>query len=79
MQLPELLQLAGAAVGTVGGVLLFIEFFQLPSYVEYTERTDSYNVVVSPRDVQQHTAAGRAGALAVALGFALLFAGILAA
>lgn len=78
MQLPELLQLAGAAIGALGGLLLFIEFFQLPSYVEYTERTGRYNVVVSPNDVQQYSVAGRAGALAIAVGFSLLFVGILA-
>jgi hypothetical protein len=68
-----LVSLAGNAIGTVGGVLLFVEFFQLPSYISYEKEWDNWNVQVSPNEVQQYTAAGRIGAVMIAIAFALQF------
>lgn len=67
------LRLAGYAVGALGGVLVFAEFFQQPSYVEYEPEFDSYSVEISPTEVTEHTWLGRTGALLVALAFALEF------
>lgn len=63
----------GYAMGALGGVLLFVELFQLPSYVSYRENLGSYNLSVSPTDAREYTWAGRVGALLVALAFALQF------
>jgi hypothetical protein len=68
-----LVSLAGHAIGTIGGVLLFVEFFQLPSYVSYEKEWDNWNIQVSPNEVQQYTAAGRIGAVMIAIAFALQF------
>ena len=67
------LELAGYALGALGGVLLFVEFFQIPSYISYKESFNSYNVAISPQEVREYTWAGRIGALLMALAFALLF------
>lgn len=67
------LRLAGYAIGALGAMLLFMEFFQQPSYVEYEPEFDSYTVNISPVEVTEHTWIGRVGALLVALAFALLF------
>lgn len=67
------LQLAGYALGALGAVLLFIEFFQQPSYVTYEPEFESYNVDISPQEVTEHTWFGRVGALLLALAFALEF------
>lgn len=67
------LRLAGYAVGAVGAALLFLEFFQLPSYVEYQPEFDSWNVEMAPMDVDQYSWLGRIGALLLALAFGLLF------
>ncbi|WP_050048376.1 hypothetical protein [Halanaeroarchaeum sulfurireducens] len=64
-------QLAGAAIGAVGAILLFIEFFQVPSYVSYDTEFESYNLQISPADAQEYTWFGRLGALALALAFTL--------
>lgn len=69
------LRLAGAALGAVGGALVFVEFFQLPSYVEYQGEFDTYDVDIAPGTVTEHTTLGRVGALLVSVGFALLFLG----
>lgn len=71
--LPELLRLAGTALGSVGGVLVFLEFFQTPSYVEFDEDLESYRLQTSPMEVREHTWLGRIGGLALAVGFLLLF------
>ncbi|MFB6161009.1 MAG: hypothetical protein ABEJ61_07510 [Haloferacaceae archaeon] len=71
--LGEALRLGGSALGTVGGVLLFVEFFQWPSYVEYDRGRDTWTLHVNPDDAEEYTWVGRAGALCVAAGFALLF------
>ena len=68
-----LLALAGHAIGTIGGVLLFVEFFQLPSYVTYEKEWDNWNIQVSPNEVQQYSTAGRIGAVMIAVAFALQF------
>jgi hypothetical protein len=67
------LRLAAGAFGTVGGVLLFVEFFQIPSYITYTQNIGSHSFDLSPDDVQEYTWFGRAGALLLALAFALQF------
>lgn len=67
------LRLAGYAVGALGGVLLFAELFQQPSYVEYEPEFDSYSVDISPTELRQYTWLGRAGALLVSVAFAMQF------
>ncbi|MDY6819955.1 MAG: hypothetical protein SVG88_14955 [Halobacteriales archaeon] len=67
------LALIGYAAGAVGGVLLFIEFFQTPSYITYDTDFNDYNMNITPTDVQEFTWFGRIGALLLALGFALNF------
>ncbi|MFB6133361.1 MAG: hypothetical protein ABEJ55_00035 [Halanaeroarchaeum sp.] len=69
--LSETLRLAGSAIGAVGAILLFIEFFQVPSYLNYDTDFESYNIEISPKDADEYTWFGRIGALAIALGFAL--------
>ena len=72
-EVATLVSLAGYAFGTIGGVLLFVEFFQLPSYVEYETDWDSWRIQVSPTDVRQYSPAGRVGAVLIAVAFALQF------
>lgn len=67
------LQLAGYALGALGAGLLFIELFQLPSYVDYQPEFGDYTLQMSPEAPSEYTLAGRLGALALALAFALLF------
>lgn len=67
------LRLAGYAVGALGAMCLFIEFFQQPSYVRYEPEFDSYSVEMSPVEVREHTWIGRIGALLVGLAFATEF------
>lgn len=75
--LVEALRLAGFAVGGVGGVLLFLEFFQQPSYVKYDPEFDDYSIDMAPEEVRQYTVAGRAGAIMIALAFAMQFLAVL--
>lgn len=72
-------ELAASALGVLGAGLLFAEFFQLPSYLNYRSDDDSYHLVVAPADVQEHTWIGRTGALLVAIAFALQFVATLLA
>ena len=65
--------LAGYALGALGGVLVFVELFMLPSYVSYQENYGSYNIAMSPQEASEYTWAGRVGALLIALAFALQF------
>lgn len=67
------LQLAGYALGALGAGLLFIELFQLPSYLEYRQEFTDYKLAMMPDDPSEYTWAGRTGALLLALAFALLF------
>ena len=67
------LALAGSGLGVLGGILLFIEFFQVPSYVSFNTDFTEYNVDISPAEVDEYTWVGRTGALLVALAFALHF------
>lgn len=67
------LSLAGFALGGLGGVLVFLEFFQTPSYAEYNRSHDQWIIDRRPRDVSEYTWFGRVGALLIGLGFALLF------
>ncbi|WP_435129686.1 hypothetical protein [Halobaculum sp. D14] len=76
--LAEVLRLAGAALGAVGGTLLFLELFQVPSYVRYNEEFGSYDIDIAPNELTEHTNLGRAGALLISVGFTLLFLGELA-
>jgi hypothetical protein len=69
----ELLRLGGYAVGALGGLLVFVEFFQTPNYVEFNEEFEDYSLNLSPSEVRQYTMAGRAGGFCLALAFALLF------
>lgn len=77
MTVGEILRLAGSALGALGGLLVFIEFFQTPNYVTYNREWDDYEIEMSPREVREHTWAGRAGGLLLGVGFALLFVGTL--
>ncbi len=71
--LVESLRLAGPALGAIGASLLFIEFFQLPSYFRYDTDFESYSVDISPEDAQEYTWIGRIGVLLVALAFIVQF------
>ncbi|WP_433624342.1 hypothetical protein [Halomicrococcus sp. NG-SE-24] len=67
------LELAGYALGALGSVLVFFEFFQVPNYVEYDPEFNDYTVDISPMEVTEHTWIGRVGAFLVAVAFALEF------
>ncbi|WP_224269542.1 hypothetical protein [Haloprofundus salinisoli] len=67
------LELAGYALGALGGALVFMEFFQEPTYVEYDPDFNGYTIDISPQEVREHTWLGRVGGFSIALGFALLF------
>jgi hypothetical protein len=67
------LQLAGYALGALGAGLLFIELFQLPSYLEYRQEFTDYKLTMMPESPTEYSWAGRIGALLLALAFALLF------
>lgn len=73
MAVADIARLAGTALGAIGGALLFVEFFQVPSYISYQEDIESYDVDMMPDTVSEYTGFGRAGAFCIALGFALLF------
>lgn len=67
------LTIVGSGLGVLGGILLFLEFFQVPSYVSYGSDFNHYNLDISPAEVDEYTWVGRTGALLVALAFALQF------
>ncbi|MFB6108808.1 MAG: hypothetical protein ABEJ82_08225 [Haloplanus sp.] len=69
----HLLRLAGSALGALGGMLVFVEFFQVPSYVQFEPEFEDYSIDIKLDDVREHTWAGRIGGFCIALGFALLF------
>ncbi len=69
----ETIRLVGAALGAVGGALIALEFFQQPSYVDYSPEFDSYEVQMNPQELTEHTWLGRAGGLLISVGFTLLF------
>jgi len=73
MELPVVLRLAGNALGVVGAVLVFFEFFRQPSYISYNSGVGTYDIDLSPQEIVEHGWAGRIGALLVALAFALNF------
>lgn len=77
MALADTVRLAGSALGALGGALLFVEFFQVPSYITYEENLEKYDINMMPPDVREYTPIGQVGAFCVALGFALLFLGTL--
>ena len=68
-----LLSLAGSAMGALGGALVFVEFFQTPSYLNYDPEFGSHDIQLTPVEVDEYTWAGRIGALLIALAFALQF------
>jgi len=74
-----LLSLAGYGLGTMGGALVFVEFFMTPSYIEYEPSWEGWNIAVNPTEADEYTWAGRIGALLTALAFALLFVATLLA
>lgn len=67
------LRLAGYALGAFGAILVFLEFFQQPSYLQYDAEIGSYSLNFSPENPREYTWIGRIGALAIALAFALQF------
>lgn len=69
----EWIELGAYALGTFGAVLVFVELFQTPSYVEYRPEGDRYRLDYTAEDVAEYTAIGRIGAFLLALAFALLF------
>lgn len=73
VELITTLKLAGYAVGTLGAALLFVEFFQVPSYVEYSADFNDYSIDIAPNEVVEHTWIGRSGAFLLTLSFALQF------
>ncbi|AOW80418.1 hypothetical protein HTSR_1240 [Halodesulfurarchaeum formicicum] len=75
MAIATQLYLAGSALGVVGAMLLFVEFFQLPSYVRFDRDFESYSVEISPNDADEYTFFGRAGAILIAIAFALQLTG----
>ncbi|MDR5656990.1 hypothetical protein RH831_07320 [Halodesulfurarchaeum sp. HSR-GB] len=75
MAIATQLHLAGSALGVVGAMLLFVEFFQLPSYVRFDRDFESYSVEISPNDADEYTFFGRAGAILIAVAFALQLTG----
>ncbi|APE95756.1 hypothetical protein [Halodesulfurarchaeum formicicum] len=75
MTIATQLYLAGSALGVVGAMLLFVEFFQLPSYVRFDRDFESYSVEISPNDADEYTFFGRAGAILIAIAFALQLTG----
>lgn len=73
VDLVQALKLSGFALGALGAALVFFEFFQLPSYVEYSEEYNDYSVDISPMEVTEHTWIGRIGAFLLIVSFALQF------
>ena len=71
MDIATQLSLAGSAIGVLGAMLLFVEFFQLPSYVRFDTDFESYSVDISPNDATEYTVFGRAGAVLIGIAFAL--------
>ncbi len=71
MALATQLSIAGSALGVLGAMLLFVEFFQLPSYVRFDKDFESYSVQISPKDATEYTLFGRTGAILIGLAFAL--------
>ncbi|GGM66682.1 hypothetical protein J2752_000140 [Halarchaeum rubridurum] len=69
----ESVRMGGYALATLGMLLVFLEFFQQPSYVSYDPEFENYNVDISPQSVREHTWIGRLGALFAAAGFAVEF------
>lgn len=73
------LSLASPAIGAVGAVLLFVEFFQIPSYISYDTNFGSYDLTLAPEEVDEYTWIGRIGALLIAIAFVLQFFAVLLA
>ncbi len=71
------LRLAGLALGVVGATLVFVEFFQIPEYVEYRENFGDYKVRLSPDEPGEYTNIGRVGAILIAVSFTLQFFAVL--
>lgn len=71
--LVEGVRMAGYALATLGMLLVFLEFFQQPSYVSYDPEFDDYSIDISPSALREHTWIGRLGALFAAAGFAVEF------
>lgn len=74
--LVETLRLAGYALGTLGAVLLFVETFQLPSYVDYDTDFGSYSIDLNPMEASEYTWIGRVGFLLLAVAFAVQFVAV---
>ena len=72
-----LIQLAGYALGALGAGLMFMEFFQQPSYIRYNKEFNDYTIEMSPGEVREHTWIGRVGAFLIAVAFALQFLAVL--
>lgn len=71
------IRLAAYAIGALGAVLVFMEFFQQPSYIRYNKEFNDYTLEMSPNEVREHTWIGRIGAFLIAVAFALQFLAVL--
>ena len=71
------IRLAAYALGALGAGLIFMEFFQQPSYIRYNKEFNDYTIEMSPNEVREHTWLGRIGAIMVAVAFALQFLTVL--
>ncbi|MFP4590066.1 MAG: hypothetical protein ACLFMX_06050 [Halobacteriales archaeon] len=67
------IELAAYGLGTLGAVMLFVELFQDPSYVEYKPEEDRYRIHRTATTASEYTAFGRVGAFLLALAFGVLF------
>lgn len=67
------IRLAGSALGVLGAILVFLELFQVPSYITYDPNIDAYSIAHAPNNPREYTWVGRIGALAIAVAFAAQF------
>jgi len=73
MDVPQTLRLAGYALGAIAAALLFVESFQLPSYVDYDGEFGMYSLQINPDEASEYTWIGRIGYLLLGVAFTLLF------
>tara|TARA_A100001037_G_C15129301_1_gene627899 strand:+ start:2030 stop:2269 length:240 start_codon:yes stop_codon:yes gene_type:complete len=71
------ISLVGYVIGALGGLLIFIELFQVPNYLKYKPKLNRYDIELKPEEVQEYTIVGRIGALMIAIAFSLQFISML--
>lgn len=67
------IELGAYVLGVIGAVLLFLEFFQLPDYVRFNEKTGKYRLSITTEETAEYSPLGRIGAMLLAVAFAVLF------